>query len=552
MTAETGAAWRAGIYARLSVANDERKNESIDTQIEIAKEYIKRSGNIELVDCYVDLGKTGTNFEREGFERMMQDVRCKRINCVIVKDFSRFGRNYIETGNYIEKIFPFMKVRFIAVTDDFDSESVTDENARLSMNLKNIVNELYAKDIGERIRTAKKMKQRMGSYTGGAPPYGYYSKAVGDKIVLFPQTETKDIVVKIFEMFEQGSTYKAIIEYLYKNRIQRPTVYNATKQVYCAEGEPLLQWTDETIKDMLKNPCYVGTLFQATTDGRYAGQNKQSELHEDNISIVTHTHEPIISENLFFKVAERFERQSRYSNNRGFSKKVPQSEDVFAGVIYCGECGKQMKRTSNTKTLLKGNIVRNYYYSCLNRYRVDGYACQSERIPQKTLMTIIKSILEKEFAFSKIRPKYYCRQNEKEAEKRKANIKSSKAQTVKRQEELILKGSKLYLQYKENELSREAFLEEKGKVDKEKETLSKRSAELEKEEYRIVKEAEKRNHFIRGLMKYKKEAELDRTLVESLIDRIYVYNGSRVEIVFNYRKNDLLSWEGSGCKKDIG
>ena len=127
--------WKAGIYARLSVDGNDRKNESIDTQIEIAKGYIGQSGDTELIECYTDLGKTGTNFNREGFERMMADVRRERINCVVVKDFSRFGRNYIETGNYIEKIFPFMKVRFIAVTDGYDSERTPSGNLKLSMNL---------------------------------------------------------------------------------------------------------------------------------------------------------------------------------------------------------------------------------------------------------------------------------------------------------------------------------------------------------------------------------------------------------------------------------
>ena len=144
-----GSLWMAGIYARLSVDSDDQKNESIDTQIEIAKEYIRRAGDIEYVDRYTDLGRSGTDFEREGFARMMEDVRQKKINCIVVKDLSRFGRDHIETGNYIEKIFPFLNVRFIAVTDGYDSECSAGDDMQLTMNLKNIVNELYAKDIAQ-------------------------------------------------------------------------------------------------------------------------------------------------------------------------------------------------------------------------------------------------------------------------------------------------------------------------------------------------------------------------------------------------------------------
>ena len=152
--------YSVGIYARLSVDNHDGKETSIDSQIAMGKEYIKDQLDLKLYDCYSDLGMTGTNFERQGFERLMQDIRDGYVNCVIVKDFSRFGRNYIETGNYIEKIFPFMGVRFIAITDYFDSARPADHNQRLSMNLKNIVNELYAKDIAQKVTASKMMKMQ--------------------------------------------------------------------------------------------------------------------------------------------------------------------------------------------------------------------------------------------------------------------------------------------------------------------------------------------------------------------------------------------------------
>lgn len=129
--------YSVGIYARLSVDANERKNESIETQIEIAKAFISKQNDMVIFDCYTDIGKTGTNFEREGFERMMRDVRSREIDCIIVKDLSRFGRNHIETGNYIEKIFPFMGVRFIAVTDNFDSMNISGQNEALGVNMKN-------------------------------------------------------------------------------------------------------------------------------------------------------------------------------------------------------------------------------------------------------------------------------------------------------------------------------------------------------------------------------------------------------------------------------
>ena len=153
-----GRGFQVGIYARLSVDSTEKKNESIQSQIEIARKHIERLPDMTIVEVYSDLGTTGTNFERQGFQRMLQDIRKKKINCVVVKDFSRFARDYIETGNYLEKIFPFMGVRFISVTDHYDSGNLIDSNGKMNVNLKNIVNELYARDIAQRVETSKRVK----------------------------------------------------------------------------------------------------------------------------------------------------------------------------------------------------------------------------------------------------------------------------------------------------------------------------------------------------------------------------------------------------------
>ena len=280
-----GSLWMAGIYARLSVDSDDQKNESIDTQIEIAKEYIRRAGDIEYVDRYTDLGRSGTDFEREGFARMMEDVRQKKINCIVVKDLSRFGRDHIETGNYIEKIFPFLNVRFIAVTDGYDSECSAGDDMQLTMNLKNIVNELYAKDIAQRVKLARRAEQERGSYIGGAPPYGYCLGKIGDRKVLLPDGDTRDIVVRIFEMYAEGRTRREIAAELYQRKIQRPSVYYATKEVCCPEDRSLQQWSYDTIKGILTNQVYIGML----------------QGHGDRAAM-ERTHEPLISEDLFYKV----------------------------------------------------------------------------------------------------------------------------------------------------------------------------------------------------------------------------------------------------------
>lgn len=533
--------WKAGIYGRLSVDGNDRKNESIDTQIEIAKGYIGQSGDMELIECYTDLGKTGTNFNREGFERMMEDVRRKRINCVVVKDFSRFGRNYIETGNYIEKIFPFMKVRFIAVTDGYDSERTPSGNLKLSMNLKNIVNELYAKDIAQRVRAARKVSQETGNYTGGAPPYGYCVKKIDGRKVLYPDKDTKEIVVRIFEMFGAGGTYKEIAQELYRRRIRRPMAYRGTGEVYCPEDGELQQWPPGTIKKILTNPAYIGTLFQSRTSGKAYGDRRRHDVDEENdISVVEHTHEPLVSEELFRKVSQRFERQSKCSNRSGFSKKIPQSEDIFKDMVYCGGCGRRMIRNMSIIALAGGNRVRRYYYACPNKKKIDGGKCEGQGISFLKLESLIKEILDKEFAFTEMRPKDYCRENIREAGKKKGAVHKKIGESLRKQEELALTGSKLYLRYRNGELSREAFLEEKEKIAERLAALKVGTEDLERQEKMIDRETGRVNRSVGEILKRRAGYKFDRELAERLIKKINVYPKHKVEIVFNYRRSELF------------
>ena len=157
-------------------------------------------------------------------------------------DLSRFGRNHIETGNYIEKIFPFLGVRFIAVTDNFDSMNVSAQEGMLAVNLKNLVNEMYARDIAVKVKSGRREKWEQGSYIGGVPPYGYRAEWIGDKKRLFIEDTTSDIVKKIFDLFLSGKKMKEIAVWLYGERIERPSQYHKTGRIYCPQNDELLQW----------------------------------------------------------------------------------------------------------------------------------------------------------------------------------------------------------------------------------------------------------------------------------------------------------------------
>lgn len=531
--------WNAGIYARLSVDNHNQKNESIDTQIEIAKEYINKSEDIVLVDCYTDLGETGTNFEREGFDRLMKDIRQHKINCVIVKDFSRFGRNYIETGNYMDKIFPFFNVRFISVSEGYDSHRKLHENDNFSVNIKNIVNELYARDCAHKVREIKKSKLKQGCYVGGIPSYGYYGKWIDGKKVLFPEEGTGDVVRKIYELFDSGNSIKEIIAYLFEKGIHRPKEYQSTGHVHCEEGEVLRQWSDQTIRTILTNHVYIGTLVQITADGKRYRNGGRCDIEPDEVIIVEHAHEPIVGEEMFYRISSRIEeKRKKELDKKGLSNDILQ-EDIYKNLIYCGECGKRLKRTCTSNSRSYGVSVRTYSYGCPDIQRIDSLKCNNHFVSLNTINRIVLEMLRKEFDLSGIRAKTLVDFNRKQAEKREKKFEGKKRATKNDIQEADVEMSSMYQQYRSGKFDKETFLNLKKGKEMEKGNLIKALSELETDKQRMKQEADAMDHFLRDLWKGKESAVLDGQIVQCLIKRITVYKDKRVEIIFNFSKEQF-------------
>lgn len=536
--------WNAGIYARLSVDSHSRKNESIDTQIEIAKEYIQKSENIVLAECYTDLGKTGTNFGREGFEKMMADIRRHKINCVIVKDFSRFGRNYIETGNYMEKIFPFFNVRFISVSDGYDSHREQGENDVLAVNLKNIVNELYAKDCAEKVRAIKKSKMEQGCYVGGVPSYGYYGRWINGKKVLFPEEGARDVVRNIYRLYDQGKGIREIISWLYERHIHRPSEYKRVGHVHSEAGEMLKQWSDQTIRTILTNPVYIGSLVQIRAGEKIYRNGEKHHIEPDEVIAIEHTHEPIISEDLFYRVSSKIEEKRQTE----FQKKLPEDklpEDIYKDLLYCGECGSKLKRTCGSNRKSYQVSVRTYSYGCPNIQRMDALKCGSHFVSCHALNRIVSEALRKEFGLSGIRMNILVDFNKTQAEQKEKNAENRKRDIQARIQDVDVEMSSIYIQYRSGRIDKEAFLDLKVSKETEKSNLIKELSKLETDMERMRKEAEEMNHFIRCLWKGKDSARLDRQAVGCLVKRIAVYKDRRVEILFNFNKAQVEQ-----CKKE--
>lgn len=559
---EAGRIYSVGIYARLSVERDDRKNESIETQVEIAKLFLERQKDMVLYDCYTDLGKTGTSFAREGFERMMEDVRRRNIDCVIVKDLSRFGRNHIETGNYIEKIFPFLGVRFIAVDDHFDS--MDPSAAGLGVDLTNLMNEMYARDIAVKVKASKRVKWEQGSYTGGIPAYGYRAEWSGGKKQLLVEEETADIVKEIYGQFLSGKNMEEIRRWLYGQRIHRPTDYRKTGHVYGQPGEDVREWPRCTVKWILTNPVYTGCLVQGMTCGKdyrnrknpagmplchTADIRKRHDVAPDDWSVKENTHEAIISEELFARTAQRFEETSVYCNRDGYSKTVPKEEDVFGGVLFCGECGARMARTYSVKELGSGDRIRRYDYYCSASKRMDGGKCRNKYLSKEKLVRLVKEALRQEFSLSGLRMKDLVGKHRQETQALKTEWERRIDGIGKEMENVRRLGSEQYVKYHMGELGQEEFIREKEENDA-------KAAALEREKEGIIRrlktvdaESARKEHFLRGLMKCGEKTELTKEVVEILIHRIDVYPDKRVRVTFAFRRADIT---GNSSGREAG
>ncbi|MCI8483729.1 MAG: recombinase family protein [Lachnospiraceae bacterium] len=529
--------YSAGIYARLSVDSDERKNESIRTQIEIAKEFINGQKDMRIYDIYIDIGRTGTNFAREGFSRMMRDVRQREINCIVVKDLSRFGRNHIETGNYIEKIFPFMGVRFIAVADNFDSKVMV-PNETLNVNLKNLVNEMYARDISRKVRSSRQTKWEQGSYIGGIPPYGYRAEWIGDKKRLLIEETTSEIVKKIFELFLSGSTMREIICWLYENRIERPAQYHKTGQIYGTEKEKFQQWTQGTVKMILTNPVYMGCLVQKPVNGKNDVICSRQEMDLGEWKIKEGTHEAIIPEDLFFQAAERFQKSSASHNKKRDFETIPMEENPFEDILFCGECGSKMKRISRVRESSTKGKIRIYSYHCPNSGRIDGFKCERKNITLTALKNIVAKAVCQETALSGLRLKKLQENNSQKGEWAKREWRKETAAIERNLAGIITLGSEQYRRYRMGEMEEEYFKYLKEKNEKKAAVLRRQKEVIEEKLRKTDEETMQKNHVLYSLIKGREESGLTKETVQALIHRIEVYPDYRVKIIFAFQRRD--------------
>jgi len=391
--------YSAGSYARLSkddfhsmsVRGDQPspnsyESNSITSQKELIRQYVENKPDIHIVNEYEDDGYTGLNFERPGFKAMLDDIQKGIINCVIVKDFSRLGRDHIETGKYLKKMFPRLNIRFVSINDDYDSLGQMRQSDNIMMPFKNLMNDNYSRDISVKVRSHLEVKQKNGEFTGAFAVYGYKKewneKYRCNKLVIDEYASA--IVYEMFIMILQGYSLQGIAAYLNEHGILSPLEYKKhTGSRFNTEFKvnAKARWTAVAVRRIVTNEVYTGTLVQGKVEKTNYKVSDRIQKPKEEWRRVPNAHEAIVDKEMFNLVQNILEKDTR----RGPGKK---NLYPFSGLLQCPDCGQMMVRKTEKH---KGKIY--VYYVCSTHKR-DCNKCSSHRINEEKLKKSVGDILK--------------------------------------------------------------------------------------------------------------------------------------------------------------
>lgn len=531
---------RAAIYCRLSLDDDvkEEKEESssIQSQKAMLEYYVKSKGWV-IAGVYVDDGYTGLNVNRPSFKRLIKDIENKKIDVVITKDLSRLGRNYLQTGYYIEEFFPKNNVRYIALNDNVD----TFKNDNDFTPFRNILNEFYSKDISKKIRSTYITKAKQGQFTGCLAPIGY-KKDKNDPHKLIIDNDTAWIVEKIFLLAATGQGVQAIRSLLYLEKIPAPTYWNRIKglrnkvtkyEKTMVDGQFL--WDLSTLKDLIKNPVYIGNMASQKANSQFK-IGWLSDKPPDEWIIVENTHEAIVSKDIYDLANEHLKSRKR-SYKTG-------EESIFSGLLKCPDCGKTLSiGINNSKN-------KERMYVC-NTYRKLGKNfCTQHKIFYDTLYNLVLEDIRKNAKLALENKELIIKELQnlkKEDESRKNSIDEQYLimrikEDNKRLNELNIKIEKLYDDRLSDRINEDNFQRILKNTQIEQDNLKKN---LKNNKDKINKENKKEIDFEKWVELIKKHSnieKLDKKILNELISKIYVHekeeiNGEivqRIEIFYNF------------------
>lgn len=532
--------YNAAIYLRLSredgdVAEGSKLvSNSITNQKALIMDFLKSHPEIKIHSVYADDGYSGVNFDRPEFMRMIADMRAGEIDCIVVKDLSRLGRNYLETGDYIEKIFPFFGIRFIAVTDCYDSINPNVTEDGLIVPLKNLINEAYAKDMSKKISSAIDIKQKQGKFIGARAAYGYL-KSPEDKNLLLVDREVSPVVKRIFECKAEGMGNARIAKMLNEEGIPSPMRYKYEKGITKNKRYEDSLWNDGTIAAMIVNPVYLGDMEQGIQkEAMYLGIKKHIIQKPERV-YVSGTHEPIISRELFDKVQKLIEdRKKKCLASRDKYSNLEKKENKFERILFCGDCGGMLKFYRRVDD--RNRKVKVYHdYICPNSEAYGEQFCKKKKIKMQDLEEAVEAALRMHIKlFLDTREVLNYLNHTVQAKAVRQDYKKQISDTRGRLERAQSMNSNLYNDYADGLLSERDYLFAKQKYVKEAENLTQKLSELAALQNTYEEEYVGSQDMAQIMEQYSDFKELSSDMVHALIRKITFYGGGRIEIQYAF------------------
>lgn len=515
---------KAACYLRLSREDgDKSESDSISNQRSLINDFVNQKTGIKLIKEYVDDGYSGTNFDRPSFKRMMEDVKAGKINCIIVKDLSRLGRNYIETGRYLERIFPFIGVRFISVLDRYDSADESNDADQIIIPFKNLINDSYCRDISTKIRSQLDVKRKSGKFIGSFACYGY-CKDPKDNNHLIVDPVAADIVRQIFQMKLDGFNSQRIADALNAMGVLPPAEYKRSNGLNYDSGFRIgsgVGWSPTSVNRILANEIYIGTMVQGTNRKiSYKIKQTRAVPKEDWIR-VENTHEPIVSKEIFEEVQRLLLFDTRTS---------PDEDAVylFSGLVVCGDCWQNMVR----RRVSKGG--KKYSYFHCSTYK-SGKGCSSHLFSAKQLEEIVTETVQKQISlFLKAQS---IIETIDQIPQEQSRVKVIVQQMEELQKEIDrYRGfkTKAYEDMLEGIIDKDEFVFMKRTFTDKINAAEARYKHLQIEKATAISDKQRLKPWVENLKQYQNIEKLERPIVVALIEKIIVYDKENIVIKMHF------------------
>ena len=535
------AALPTAIYARLSVENSGKDDDgnSLQNQIAVCEDYLDGCPYLRLTEVYSDNGRTGTVFDRPAWNRLMEDVRTGKVQCIVVRDLSRFGRDYVETGNYLEKIFPALGTRFISVKENFDNFTCGNAMESLSVSLQNLVNAMYSRDISKKVSTALRAQMETGNFRNRNLPYGYLWN--GDKTAYVVDEEAAAVVRQIFEWKLREVSVYTIVERLKAGGIESPERHKRRAGARNGDNIQGEGWCPSTIRGILQNRAYIGEMICGKSETALYKGLKKRITEMDKWIVVPDAHPPIVSVSDFEAVERQMREDSAHRETAmEWSADIRAGMiDLFAGKIFCADCGKRMYYKRQRICGCK-NVTFRGVYDCSTHVRRGHATCFNHFIRQDALnekvFNAIRDQLQVALDYEKLLLAMRGGSGEASVrEKHKAAVASVKL----RLNALKKKRAGLYESYVEGILNEEEYAFAKQTYEEQYEALSRLLDEAVERRERFLESISPDNKWLTMMRGVAGMAGLTQELVDVMIEKVLVYGEGRIKVVLNY--NDVFS-----------